>query len=49
MQALAAAGMASADIGQRVQINTAITVAKYLDSTRHVPRLDRHKRTHDSI
>ena len=35
MQALAAAGMASADIGQKVQINTAITVAKYLDFTRH--------------
>ena len=49
MQALAAAGMASADMGQKVQINTAITVAKNLDLTRHEPRLDRHNRLHASI
>jgi len=49
MQALAAAGMASTDIGKKVQINTAVTVAKYLDPSRHLPRLERlerHKRSH---
>jgi len=41
MQALAAAGMPSADIGKKVQINTATTVEKYLDVSRHLPRLER--------
>ena len=41
MQALAAAGMGVADIGKKVQINTSATVAKYLDPSRHLPRLER--------
>ena len=41
MQALSAAGMAPADIGKKVQINTAATVEKYLYLSRHLPRLER--------
>ena len=48
MQALAAAGMDAADIGKKVQINTSVTVAKYLDPYR-LDRLERHKRSHDCI
>ena len=41
MQALSAAGVAPADIGKKVQINTAATVEKYLHLSRHLPRLER--------
>ena len=41
MQSMAAAGMCNADIGKKVQINTAAIVDRYLDPTRHIPRLDR--------
>ncbi len=41
MQALSAAGMTPADIGKKVQINTSTTVEKYLDLSRHLPRLER--------
>ena len=40
MQALSTAGMASADISKKVQINTAATVEKYLDLSRHLPPLE---------
>jgi len=52
MQSLSAAGMPNTDIGKKVQIHTAVTVEKYLDPSRHVPRLERlarHKRSHACI
>ena len=39
MQSMAAAGMSNVDIGQKVQINTVEVVDRYLDLTRHYPRL----------
>ena len=39
MKALSAAGMSSADIGKKVQINTIETVERYRDPSRHLPRL----------
>ena len=48
----ALSGMPSADIGKKVQINTAATVEKYLDPSRHLPRLDRSanlKRLHAQL
>ena len=41
MQALLAAGMPSADIGKKVQSNTAATVEKHLGVSWHLPRLQR--------
>ena len=52
MQALSTAGMPPADIGKKVQINTATTVEKYLDPSRHLPRLERSanlKRLHAQL
>jgi len=52
MQALSAAGIPSADIGKKAQINTVATVEKYLDPSRHLPRLERSanlKRLHAQI
>ena len=39
MQSMAAAGMSNVDIGHKVQINTVEIVDRYLDLTRHFPRL----------
>lgn len=41
MQSMANTGANSAEIGQRVQIKTAAIVDRYLDTCRHLPRLDR--------
>lgn len=40
MQTLSTAGMPSADIGKKVQVNTAAIFERYIDPSRHLPQLE---------
>ena len=49
MQAAAAQGASRVDLGLQAQIKTAAVVERYISTTRHQPRLERHKRSHAAM